>query len=208
MDTKKRALMELEADGYIKTQRVAKAFAAIPREEFVPESQQSLSYEDRPLPIGEGQTISAPSMVAVMTELLEPQPGDTVLEVGCGSGYQAAILSKLVKKVYAIELEAKLASRARETLHSLGITNVEVIQGDGSQGLSASATFDKILVSCACKEIPEALKGQLKEGGILVAPVGSSFAQELTLLRKKSKGFRKESHGGVVFVPMRSQNKQ
>jgi len=143
-----------------------------------------------------------------MTELLEPRPSDKVLEVGSGSGYQAAVLAKLVKKVYSVEFEQKLADFANANLKRARIRNVEVVQGDGSKGWPKHAPYDKIIVTCACPEVPAALFGQLKAGGRLVAPVGGSWQQDLRLYRKtKPESGRpvleEKSYGGCVFVPLR-----
>ena len=197
----------LRNEGYLKTPKVIEAFRSVPRELFVPEELRRNAYDDYPLPIGGGQTISAPHMVAIMTELMEPKKGDKVLEIGTGSGWQAAVLSRLVRKVYSVELESQLVDFARANLRKAGITNVEVIRGDGSKGHAKSAPYDKIIVTCACHEVPKALFGQLKVGGILLAPVRGSWFQELKLYRKTKTGMEEENHGGVVFVPLRALHK-
>jgi len=207
---KQRKLIEnLKREGWLRTPRVIKAFESIKREDFVPVRFRQHAYADEPLPIGEGQTISAPSMVAIMTELLEPKSGDVVLEIGAGSGYQAAILSKLVKKLYTVELEPGLAEQAEDSLKKAGCRNVEVIAGDGAKGYPKAEPFDKIIITCAAPEVPEPLKKQLKPGGILIAPVGGSFSQILiTLRKKKSNSFEKKKHMRCVFVPLRTQPRQ
>jgi len=182
---------------------VMKAIARIPREEFVPHHLKPLSYENSPLPIGEGQTISQPFIVALMTDLLCPGSNDTVLEIGAGSGYQAAVLSQLVKKLYTVEIVPSLAQNAAQLLERLGISNVEVKQGDGSLGWPEHAPYDSIIVTAAAAEIPPALKGQLKPGGRLVIPVGyPGQTQQLMLIEKDSAGnFSSRSILPVAFVP-------
>ena len=152
--------------------RVLAAMRVVPRHRFVPARYRDRAYEDRPLPIGSGQTISQPYMVAVMTELLDPGPQDVVLEVGTGSGYQAAVLSRLVRRVYSIEIVPKLAAGARVALSQCGYDNVEVITGDGFRGLPERAPFDGIVVTAAPERVPQPLLDQLAPGGRLVIPVG------------------------------------
>lgn len=201
---KKRVLVEsLREEGYLRSPEVIRAFMGIPREGFVRPEDRPHAYSDQPLHIGSGQTISAPHMVAIMTELLKPGKADSVLEVGAGSGYQAAILSRLVRKVYTVELEAGLVRLARENLKVIGIRNVEVIQGDGSLGLPERAPFEKIIVTCAADRIYPAWEEQLREGGILLAPVGSGHYQELTLATKKGGRIRAREVLSCVFVPLR-----
>ncbi len=200
---KESLIKHLKESGYLKTPRVMRAFQEVKRELFIPKGMRQHAYADQPLPIGEGQTISAPHMVAMMTELLEPSKGDRVLEVGAGSGYQAAILSRLVKKVYTVELEKNLAEKASRALEKAGYTNVEIRVGDGSGGWKEHAPFDKVMVTCASPEIPQPLVDQLKEGGIMAIPVGGSWQQELIIGRKKNGKLLKERHGGCVFVPLR-----
>lgn len=201
---RRKALVEkLKSEGLLKTGRIIRAFLETPREAFIPKGYQDQAYADRPLPIGEGQTISAPHMVAMMTELLEPRPTDRVLEVGAGSGYQAAILSRLVKKLYTIELESPLALRARAALKKTGCKNVTIIVGDGSRGHPREAPFDKIIVTCAPDKIPEPLKEQLKEGGRIVIPLGGAWRQELTLGIKRKGDLKLSFHGACVFVQLR-----
>ncbi len=182
--------------------RVLDAMGKVPRHRFVPLEAQSEAYDDHPLPIGGGQTISQPYVVAVMTELLELQPTDRVLEIGTGSGYQAAILAQLVKQVYSVELVPELAGRAIKTLRSQGITNVSVKIGDGYAGLAAEAPFDAIIVTAAPPEVPAPLLEQLAKGGRLVVPVGED-AQELRVYRKSVRGeITHRSVFPVKFVPM------
>lgn len=190
-------------EGYLKTLRIIKAFKSVDRSVFVPKEHRIHAYADYPLPIGRGQTISAPHMVAIMTELLEPQKTDKVLEIGAGSGYQAAILSKLVNKVYTIELDPELADFAKENLKKAGIKNVEVIVGDGSKGYEKEAPYDKIILTCATEDFPKPLIEQLKEGGIIMGPLGDSFFQNLIVARKIKGRLERKNYGGCVFVPLR-----
>ena len=175
----------------------------MPRHEFVPEKIRSEAYEDHPLPIGHGQTISQPYIVAFMTEKLAPKPTDRLLEIGTGSGYQAAILAELVKEVYTIEIVEPLAERAKADLARLNYTNVFVKAGDGYQGWPKKAPFDAIIVTCAPEQIPQPLIDQLKEGGRMIIPVGpTDGVQELWLLEKKSGKVEQKAVLQVRFVPM------
>jgi protein-L-isoaspartate(D-aspartate) O-methyltransferase len=177
--------------------------ASVPRHEFVPASQRSLAYEDGPLPIGHGQTISQPYIVAFMTEALEPKPTDRVLEIGTGSGYQAAVLAGLVAEVFTIEIVAPLALRAKADLKRLGYPNVRVRIGDGYLGWPEAAPFDAVIVTCAPDQVPQALVDQLKMGGRMIVPVGpTGGVQELYLLRKHAKGLETQAVLPVRFVPM------
>lgn len=185
----------------VKDERVLKAMLKVERHRFVPESQTPYAYEDRPLDIGERQTISQPYIVALMTEKLGPRPNHKVLEIGTGSGYQAAVLAELVKHVYTIEIVEALAKRAKETLSKTGYANVTVKAGDGYQGWKEHAPFDTIIVTCAPDHIPQPLVDQLKEGGRMIIPVGD-YAQELVLLTKKSGKVVKTDIIPVLFVPM------
>jgi len=183
--------------------RVFKALRAVPRHLFVPEALLNVAYEDGPLPIGEGQTISQPTVVAMMTDALRLKGDETVLEVGTGSGYQAAVLSLLCKRVETIELIPSLAETAKRALKRAGYDNVNVHVGDGYAGLPELAPFDGIIITAAPPSIPEALMGQLKDGGRLVVPVGPSGGiQELVLLQKRDGGFTRSELGAVRFVPM------
>ena len=182
---------------------VMDAIAKVPRELFVPQQLQHLSYENTPLPIGEGQTISQPFIVALMTELLQPRPSDTVLEIGAGSGYQAAVLSQLVNRLYTVEIVPALAQNAARLLGTLGYKNVEVLHGDGSLGLPEHAPYDSIIVTAAAAEIPHALKDQLKPGGRMVIPVGyPGQTQQLWLIEKDRTGnLNGRTVLPVAFVP-------
>lgn len=183
--------------------RVLEAMRKVARHDFVLPAYQDLAYQDHPLPIEAGQTISQPYIVALMTELLRPQKTDRVLEVGTGSGYQAAVLSGLVKQVYSIEIVEELATSARQRLRRLGYNNVEVRHGDGYAGWPEQAPFDKIIVTAAPETLPTALVAQLKPGGRLVVPVGVRFAQELLLVEKDKEGkTRSRTVLPVSFVPM------
>jgi protein-L-isoaspartate(D-aspartate) O-methyltransferase len=191
------------AAGGIRKAEVLQAMAEVPRHEFVPASLRPYAYADGPLPIGHGQTISQPFIVAYMTQALELSKEDTVLEIGTGSGYQAAILGKLTKEVYTIEIVPPLAESARAVLSKLGFENVHVRQGDGYLGWPEKAPFDAIIVTCAPDHVPEPLISQLKEGGRLVIPVGATGGiQQLVLLRKRNGQISKEKMLDVRFVPM------
>jgi protein-L-isoaspartate(D-aspartate) O-methyltransferase len=192
----------IEARG-VRDPRVLQAMRATLRHEFVPPEFEEHAYQDHPLPIGLNQTISQPYIVALMTELLEPKKDDRVLEIGTGSGYQAAVLSGLVKQVYTIELLPELATRARQTLRRLGYRNIEVRAGDGYLGWPEQAPFDKIIVTAAPETVPEELVKQLKPGGRLVVPVGTRGSQDLLLLTKNAAGRVTERRIiPVAFVPM------
>src|SRR5205809_2231634 len=182
--------------------RVLAAMAKVPREEFVPPESRAASYEDGPLPIGYGQTISQPYIVAFMTEQLRPKPNDRVLEVGTGSGYQAAILAGLVKDVYTIEIIDALAKDAEATLQRLGYKNVYVRVDDGYRGWPEYASLDAITVTCAPDHVPQPLIDQLKEGGRMIIPVGGFGDQELYLLEKKNGELQRRAVLPVRFVPM------
>jgi protein-L-isoaspartate(D-aspartate) O-methyltransferase len=186
----------------VRDPRVLAAMREVPRHLFVPDSQKFAAYQDRPLPIGSGQTISQPYIVALMTALLEPAAGDTVLEIGAGSGYQAAVLGRLVARVITLERLPEIATSARERLHRLGITNVEVEVGDGTKGFPARAPYQGILITAATPEVPEPLLDQLAEGGRLVAPVGGRDVQELIRVLKHGGQVVREFHGAVCFVPL------
>lgn len=189
----------------VRDARVLAAMRDVPRHLFVPESDQSRAYHDYPLPIGHGQTISQPYIVALMTELARPAPADVALEVGTGSGYQAAVLAKLVTRVFTIELEEALASSARDRLARLGYQNVEVRRGDGYHGWAEQAPFDIVLVTAAPEAVPPALIAQLKPGGRLVIPVGPIHdVQNLLVISKDAAGRTTTREViPVRFVPLR-----
>jgi protein-L-isoaspartate(D-aspartate) O-methyltransferase len=186
----------------IREERVLAAMAKVPREEFVPADERAAAYTDNPLPIGYDQTISQPYIVAFMTEQLHPKPSDRVLEIGTGSGYQAAILAELVAEVYTIEIAEPLARKAEATLVRLGYKNVRMKVGDGYKGWPENAPFDAITVTCAPDRVPRPLTDQLKEGGRMIIPVGDRFAQELYLLEKKNGQLKESAVLPVRFVPM------
>jgi protein-L-isoaspartate(D-aspartate) O-methyltransferase len=184
--------------------RVMAAMAEVPRHAFVPESEQRYAYANGPLPIGHGQTISQPYIVALMTDLLDCTQDDRVLEIGTGSGYQAAILARVVKQVYSVEIIPTLATKAAERLASLGYANIETRVGDGYQGWPEHAPYDGILVTAAAPSVPPPLVEQLREGARLVIPVGQQFAaQELLVVEKRPDGsVRTTNVLGVAFVPL------
>lgn len=192
----------LVQQGTLTTPRIIQAFKRVDRKLFV--LQPGEAYADHALPILGGMTISQPTMIAIMLELLEPKKTDVVLEIGAGSGYNAALLGVLVKKVSSIEFDKELVAFAKQNLKKAGITNVTVLQGDGSKGLPGRK-FDKIIFTCAVKKIPEEPLSQLQDPGILQAPVGGDY-QDLILLRKKKGKIKKENHGGCVFVPLRTDD--
>lgn len=186
--------------------RVLEAFRKVHRHAFVPAQYQSSAYADSPLPIGSGQTISQPYMVALMTQLLGLEGDEKILEIGTGSGYQAAILAELGKVVYTIEIIPELAKRAEKVLDSLGYENVHVKAGDGYLGWPEAAPFDDIIVTAAPEKLPEPLIQQLKLGGDLVVPIGpQGRAQTLTIYTKQDTGLVKRVEGGCYFVPMRGK---
>ena len=189
-------------DRGVKDKNVIQVMKNTPRHLFVPQELIYESYNDHPLPIGEDQTISQPYIVALMTELLQLEHSDNVLEIGTGSGYQLAVLSQLIDFCYSIEIKESLATNARKKLNSLGYNNVKIKFGDGYQGWKEYAPFDKIIITAAPKKIPPELIKQLKEGGLMVLPVGESHNQELIVVRKKGKKLIKEYIIPVRFVPM------
>jgi protein-L-isoaspartate(D-aspartate) O-methyltransferase len=193
---------QIEARG-VKNEKVLQAMRSVPRHKFVPEDLISHAYQDSPLPIGFGQTISQPYIVALMTELLDPESSDVALEVGTGSAYQAAVLSEIVDQVYTIEIFEELGTSARERLKGLGCDNVEVKIADGYHGWPEHGPFDVIIVTCAAAHVPPPLIEQLKEGGKMCIPVGSVFwAQNLMLVEKKDGKIISKNILPVRFVPM------
>lgn len=190
----------------IKNENVLSAFLKVARHEFVPEEFQKIAYADHPLPIGEEQTISQPYIVALMTQLLSLTGKEKVLEIGTGSGYQTAILAELSDRVYSIERFEKLSTKAKTLLDNLGYTNINIKTGDGTMGWPEEAPFDRIIVTAAGSKIPEPLIEQLKDGGILVIPIGEIFSQILTVAYKNKDKITLEKICGCVFVPLRGKH--
>lgn len=208
-ETARRLMVEHQIRGRgISNQRVLDAFAAIPRHLFVPQEYRRLAYEDGPLPIGFHQTISQPFIVAYMTDLLDLKGNERVLEVGTGSGYQAAILSALTAEVHTIELIPALAERAQQTLEQIGAANVFVHLGDGSLGWVQAAPYDAILVAAAAPRVPQPLLDQLAEQGRMVLPVGQHGSQVLELWRREGAKFSHTTLLPVAFVPLRGREGQ
>ena len=203
-DKKERLVSSLKQSGYIRSKEVEEAFLRISREFFVPPSLTQYAYEDRPLDIGEGQTISAPHMVALMTEALDVKLGQTVLEIGSGSGYHAAVISALIGsngQLHSIERIPRLAENAEKNLKTESITNVIIRIGDGSLGLPDHSPFDRIYVTCAAPYVPQPLIDQLIEGGKLLIPIGRVYC-ELTCIEKKNEEIISQDLGGCTFVPL------
>jgi len=192
---------QLRARG-IRDERLLSAMAHVPRHEFVESRYRDQAYEDHPIPIGVGQTVSQPYIVALMLEIVRLDPSSKVLEIGTGSGYQAAVLAELAAQVYSVERHAQLAREAQDTLFRLGIANVSVLVGDGSQGLAEYAPFDAIVISAAAQEIPAPLFEQLRGGGRMIIPVGPPEAQELQLVRKREGKLLVTLLEGCRFVPL------
>lgn len=190
---------QLAARG-LRDERVLRAMARVPRDAFVPPGERDAAWDDRPLPIGLGQTISQPYVVGLISELAQVGPDDVVLEVGAGSGYQAAVLGELARAVYAVEIRPELAAQARVNLEVAGADNVRVRAGDGGEGWPEHAPFHAIVVSAAVPAVPAPLIAQLADGGRLVAPVGRPDAQELVRIVKRGNRLETSSHGQVRFV--------
>lgn len=182
--------------------RVLEAMARLPRESFVPEVQRSAAYDDRALPIGEGQTISQPYMVAAMLQALRTGPDLTALEIGAGSGYQAALLGELCRRVWAVEIVEPLATRAGAIVAELGYHNVEIVVGDGSRGLPEHAPYDRIIVAAGAPQVPQPLLDQLADGGRLVAPVGGRFSQRLVVCTRRGGHVHHQDGIACIFVPL------
>ncbi|WP_336000872.1 protein-L-isoaspartate(D-aspartate) O-methyltransferase [Halorientalis halophila] len=194
----------LESTGRVDDPATLDAMRAVPRHEFVPEAERDAAYADRPLPIGDGQTISAPHMVAIMTELLDLQAGDDVLEVGTGCGYHAAVTAELVgpEHVYSVEYHDSLAEQARERFERLGYVGISVRVGDGKQGWPDHAPYDRAYLTCAAPDFPQAVVEQVRTGGLLLGPLGRG-RQTLVRARKREDGsLDRTDHGGVRFVEM------
>ena len=193
---------QIEARG-IRSPEVLQAMRSVPRHLFVPQSLWGSAYEDNPLPIGEGQTISQPYIVALMTESLNLRPGDRVLEIGTGSGYQAAVLSVLVREVYTIEIKEALFQRASRTLRELDFTQVKTRHGDGYFGWEEARPFDAVMITAAVDHIPPPLLQQLKNGGRMILPLGNPFSyQNLVLVTRQGDSYTVKNITGVLFVPM------
>jgi protein-L-isoaspartate(D-aspartate) O-methyltransferase len=193
--------LQLKARG-IRDPRVLSAMQSVPRHEFVAPEYYDIAYADHPIPIGEGQTVSQPYIVAAMVEALAIRPENSVLEVGTGTGYQAAILGEMAARVFTIERHASLAEQARSTLAQLGYRNVTVVVGDGSEGYAEAAPFDAIIVAAAAPQVPPPLWEQLNEGGRMIIPVGGPQIQELQLLRKIDGQAQISPMEGCRFVPL------
>jgi protein-L-isoaspartate(D-aspartate) O-methyltransferase len=194
-------LRDLRKQG-IKDKRVLSALQRVRREEFVPDEHRSVAYRNAPLPIGEGQTISQPLVVALMLQALRLKRTERVLEIGTGSGYQTAILAELSRSVVSVERHASLADEARERLDRMGYGNVSVHVANGTLGWPTGAPYDAIVTSAGAPEVPESLLAQLSENGRLILPVGSMIAQRLVLIRRKGSGFERTDRGSVRFVPL------
>jgi protein-L-isoaspartate(D-aspartate) O-methyltransferase len=186
----------------IRDERVLAAMRKVPRHRFVPADQAASAYQDRPLPIGLGQTISQPYMVALMTDCMQLTGDENALEVGAGSGYQAALLGELARQVTTVERHAPLAEHARQVLADQGYTNITVVVGDGTLGWPSNAPYDAIIVTAGAPHVPQALKDQLADGGRLVIPVGSGGFQSLLRITRRGSKFKQEDFGGCVFVPL------
>lgn len=189
----------------ISDERVLSAMESVPRHEFVPAQYKGKAYEDEPLPIGAGQTISQPYIVAAMTAALQLTGGETVLEIGTGCGYQTAVLSLLAEKVFSVEWRPELARSAEENLKRLGFLNVQVCVGDGSQGLSEFAPYDAILVAAAAPSVPSPLADQLNQGGRMIVPVGTEEHQRLLLVTRRDNTYSTEKRDSCRFVPLLGQ---
>jgi protein-L-isoaspartate(D-aspartate) O-methyltransferase len=207
LQIEKQRLLESLRDRGIASEQVLNAMASVPREAFVEQQYRHLAYDDNALPIGLAQTISQPTIVAMMTTALQLEPDNIVLEIGTGSGYQAAVIAQIARRCISIEIHAELAKRAVEALASLGIINVEVIVGDGSAGYPALAPYDRILVTAAAPEIPERLLNQLsrRPGSRIVAPVGDQRSQALMTTTWTNEGWVSAQSGTVRFVPLRGE---
>ena len=197
----------IEGEG-ITNPAVLQAMRAVPRHEFVPTAQRVRAYEDLALPIGHQQTISPPYIVAYMTNELDPQPDDRVLEIGTGSGYQASVLAQIVKDVYTIEIVSALSKQAEKRMQDLGYTNVHCLDGDGFKGWPEHAPFDKIIVTCSPENIPQPLIDQLKEGGRMIIPVGERYQQSFHLLVKENGKLNDERLASTLFVPMTGESEE
>jgi len=199
--------VHIEGEGITNT-AVLQAMRAVPRHEFVPSAQRARAYEDLALPIGHQQTISPPYIVAYMTNELDPQPDDRVLEIGTGSGYQASVLAQIVTDVYTIEIVSELSKQAEKRMQDLGYRNVHCLDGDGFKGWPEHAPFDKIIVTCSPENIPQPLIDQLKEGGRMIIPVGERYQQSFHLLVKEHGKMKDERLASTLFVPMTGESEE
>lgn len=202
---RRAALVDALSERNDLSERTLAAMRAVPRHEFVPEGNRQAAYEDTPLLIGEGQTISAPHMVAIMTDLLDLHPDDAVLEIGTGCGYHAAVTAEVAgpETVYSVEYHDRLASEARETLARLGYGDVSVRAGDGKQGWADHAPYDRAYLTCAAPSFPQAVVEQVRSGGVLLGPIADR-QQKLVRARRRADGsLDREEHGGVRFVPLK-----
>ena len=208
MATKEELIQNWISSGTIKDKKVIEAFRKIPREEFIEESRREESYGDYPLPIGEGQTISQPTTVAIMTQALELEEGHNVLEVGSGSGYQAAIIAEIIGtkgKIISTEIVPELAELAKNNIKKLALKNIEILNYDGSKGYAKEAPYDRILVAAASPKIPKPLIDQLKENGVIIIPVGNMLEQAMIKGRKTNGKLSEEILGDFVFVPLKGK---
>ncbi len=209
-EERRQLVHRLKRFGYVKSEKILQAMEKVPRHEFLPLEARSHAYVDSPIPIGLGQTISAPHMIGIMLEALDPQPGNKVLEIGAGSGYHAALMGELVRpngKVYTVERLEALGLQARETINRLGFGDVvEVSIADGSAGLAEHAPYDRITVAAAAPAVPRPLEEQLADNGRLLVPVGDRGYQDLILVVRRGDHLERSELGGVVFVPLIGQH--
>ena len=209
IEENEKLIKHIKAVGYLKSKNIENALKEVPREFFVPESMKYLAYRDTPLYIGSNQTISQPSTVVAMTEALDIKKGQKILEIGTGSGWQTALLSKLVGEkgfVYTIEIIENLVKFAKANLKKLDIKNVKVIKGDGSLGLKKYAPFDRIIVTAAAPDVLKPLLKQLKLNGTMVIPIGNLYLQSMYVVKKLKKGIEKKSIGSFMFVPLKGKH--
>jgi len=206
MEAREKMLWEIEHKYGLKAPRVFVAMKDIPREKFIPQGLSHLAYKDMAIAIGWGQTISQPYTVAFMTSLILDVDRKRVLEIGTGSGYQAAVLSKLFEKVYSVEIIKPLADSAEKTLQDLGFANIYIKKGSGEAGWKENAPYNAIVVTAGLKAVPQALLGQLVDGGVLLAPVGKGADKAMTRFIKKKNEFEKEEFGSFAFVPFIREN--
>ncbi|MFO8110060.1 MAG: protein-L-isoaspartate O-methyltransferase [Thermoplasmata archaeon] len=206
---RKKMVKRLKRTGYVKTKKVAEAMETVPRHLFLPEQLSHRAYVDSPLPIGGGQTISAPHMVAMMVEGLDLKAGMKVLEVGGGRGYHAAVISRIVGEegdVVSMEILPELAERGKRVLDELDYNNVKIVIGDGSEGYEEGGPYHRISVACGAPSIPEPLIKQLNRGGKMLIPIGGEYYQNLIRITKKENKLKKENLGGVLFVPLKGKH--